>query len=1224
MKRNGGLAAGFLAVLTLVGVSNLPNRSPQSPAAPGKFAVPSARTAPASTSPKPYAPCTEIAKRLRRLTRDASKPAKDANKPVKDQDKTVKDPDKPVDQWALPGSCYESDRPPGLETVHTSDGVQFAIATLPNPVSTHLSLLFDRLVETIQQAAQDDNYSYDSSWFPWDTTTTTYPLLVDQKKAEDLQEIQQSQPGVMVFRRAVTSGLITPYQEGLVILVVGEQPTGGISDDQFKNALAWIDQMGGRADGELRIVGPTFSGSIPSLRRELYRDRKSYTKLSIYSGTVSSGDAAHGFDEWIKKLAAGSYFRTAMESDSVMVNRFCQYLNEQSYDVQSVALLSEDETAFGFETQSPCGQAMSLYYPRDIATLRSAYEQQSIFNPPKPEPNANAPTTTLRGDLSEPSTNDHDTVRSYGGQLTPLAQESILLDITNRLKERRIQFIILRSTSSLDQIFLSQFLRRTYPEGRVVIDGADLLFNRGAEGKSLRGVMLLSTYPLLTAEQDWTPSLLNKSNGSYRAFGEDTAEGTYIAARALFRRSVENSEVPIHDYGPPAWAVGPRDNTAEDQRPATWLTVIARRRFWPLAALNSNTLNRGALAGTLQPFLTGRDGIPISDGEASPLYLPTAMWMFLLACILWSVIHFYFCSNGSILGWPRARAYFAPVPKCQHPALLGFGSALLAMLAVAVAGGSGLFSWLVAPYPFRDPFTATILAILLLTSFTFAVLACRKNFALNPVRASDSPVPNARYWQSVTVVTAILALAAFVLVQIYMVHKLTQANRIPAYWRSVNFLSGVSGMLPEILLIAGAYLWFWFNLRGLAHFGEDRPRLPKVADLPRLEDGTPMMPMFSQEYAGTLVEQAALPLTQRYLWRLSMVFAITVIVSWVALERAQVRTLGELLFGQFIFWWVCLSIAVILTDGMETWRAWNELRQLLIYLDRLPLRRTLRALKGLAWGSIWKMSGNVLEERYRAISLQVESLRHLTNTLTAWDPDSPSAAEGLSELLAKIGECQKQYLPFVKWFVTLQRDEPVTDLTYLNNFQVQLTAVAGMVMKTVLVPAWRNETESLIFGRENPDEKSAEDKPAALDIPTKEIEPHVRAAEEFFVLPYLAFIQNILGRIRTIALGSLWLFLGTTLAISSYPFDPLSVLGAIFLAVFLLVGGVTVLVYSQMSRDATLSHITNTLPGQLGWDFWLRLVGFGVGPLIGLLTTLFPSITDFAFSWLEPSVQALK
>ena len=58
--------------------------------------------------------------------------------------------------------------------------------------------------------------------------------------------------------------------------------------------------------------------------------------------------------------------------------------------------------------------------------------------------------------------------------------------------------------------------------------------------------------------------------------------------------------------------------------------------------------------------------------------------------------------------------------------------------------------------------------------------------------------------------------------------------------------------------------------------------------------------------------------------------------------------------------------------------------------------------------------------------------------------------------------------------------------------------------------------------------------------------------------------------------------------------------------------------------DATLSYMTNTQPGELGSKFWLQLVTFGAGPLIGLLTTLFPSITDFVSSWLLPSTQALK
>ena len=930
------------------------------------------------------------------------------------------------------------------------------------------------------------------------------------------------------------------------------------------------------------------------------------------SGTVSGGTSYDWFDDWIRKRAGQSRFHTAMEIDRVLLGRFCAYLQQQHYPPERVAVLSEDQTAFGRVSEhSPCEHAINLYYPRDISTLRSAYQQQSIFGPSKPEDKSSTPSTALRGDLSEPSTNDHDTVRSYGGQLTPLAQESILLDIANRLSENRIEFVILRSTSSLDQIFLSQFLRRSYPEGRVVIDGADLLFSRGAEGKSLRGVMLLSTYPLITAEQDWTTWNLGGPK-SYRIFGEDTSEGEYIAARGLFQ---DEGNVPLRDYSPPAWAVDATDKAfEEDYRPATWLGVIGRRQFWPLAVLNSNTLKKPKLTGTLLPSCASPCDTPPKDeaGNARPLEPPTAMWMFLLACVAWSAIHWYFCSHGSIFGSPRARAYFAPVPRMQHAVLIALGSALLGMLTVTVASGSGLFGAIEGWHPFHRSRTAIILGLLLLACAILAGKACVKNYALLPVTSHAAPRGKVRYWRRAAGYSAVLCFVLFAVLYWYLLHNLTPANRVPFFWRNVNFTSGVSALLPQILLFAGAYLWFWFNLRGLAHFGDDRPLLPKMADLPKL------MPMFSDEQVRPAVENAALPLTN--LLRLLVVLVGVIVICWVALKGDSVRTLGEHAFGELIFAWVCLYIAVILNDGFQTWQAWSELRQPLNYLDRLPLRRTLRALKGLSWGSIWKLSGNVLEERYRVISLQMESLTHLKNTVTDWVPDDSAGDGERRELLKKITDSENSRNAFVSWFVNLPENPPVTDLKPLHDYQEHLTSIAGMAMKNVLIRAWGREKESLVFGGSGPDANE----PTELDISTEGLEPHVRAAEEFFVLPYLAFIQNILGRLRTIALGMVWLFVGATLAVSSYPFDPLNVLGGIFLVVFLLVGGFLVLVYSQMSRNATLSHITNTVPGQLGWDFWLRLVGFGVGPLIGLLTTLFPSITDFAFSWLEPSVQALK
>src|SRR6516225_12446952 len=107
---------------------------------------------------------------------------------------------------------------------------------------------------------------------------------------------------------------------------------------------------------------------------------------------------------------------------------------------------------------------------------------------------------------------------TYARQLTPLDQEADLFGIANVLDDKHVEFVIIRSSNTLDQLFLSEFLRRSYPNGRVVLDGSDLLFRRGMQGASLRGVMLLSPYPLLSWTQDAIPKI-HDHFGQYRHFG---------------------------------------------------------------------------------------------------------------------------------------------------------------------------------------------------------------------------------------------------------------------------------------------------------------------------------------------------------------------------------------------------------------------------------------------------------------------------------------------------------------------------------------------------------------------------------------------------------------------------------------------------------------------------------------------------------------------------------
>jgi hypothetical protein len=172
MNRNGGLVAGFLVLLTFFGISNLPRSSETPGAAESKKSTTQAGNTASVSALQPSPPCLQIGDRLRRF--------------VKATDTT------PVESWGLPASCYQKNRVPNTTTdVRALPDVRFAVATIPNPVSTHLPLSFDRIVETIQQAAQDDGYWYDASWFPWEETNREYPLFADQQAADKLQDIQQ-------------------------------------------------------------------------------------------------------------------------------------------------------------------------------------------------------------------------------------------------------------------------------------------------------------------------------------------------------------------------------------------------------------------------------------------------------------------------------------------------------------------------------------------------------------------------------------------------------------------------------------------------------------------------------------------------------------------------------------------------------------------------------------------------------------------------------------------------------------------------------------------------------------------------------------------------------------------------------------------------------------------------------------------------------------------------
>jgi hypothetical protein len=100
-----------------------------------------------------------------------------------------------------------------------------------------------------------------------------------------------------------------------------------------------------------------------------------------------------------------------------------------------------------------------------------------------------------------------------------------------------------------------------------------------------------------------------------------------------------------------------------------------------------------------------------------------------------------------------------------------------------------------------------------------------------------------------------------------------------------------------------------------------------------------------------------------------------------------------------------------------------------------------------------------------------------------------------------------------------------------------------------------------------------------------------------------------------------------TLALLSliiYPFEPHRELLWSLTALFIVIGFIMITVMVQMDRDPILSRITGTLPNHLEFTFYVKIITLGIGPLIALLATHYPSISRYIVSFLQPGLEALK
>ena len=278
------------------------------------------------------------------------------------------------------------------------------IAVLPDPVHTQLSLRFDESVDELENSIQDLGWIYDRAWLPWDSKD--HDEESDREKRmenKSSQEGYESSPGALLFRAALEPGAVQPLPP-LIVLVVGDTPTGGVDRTSFRNAVGiwqqltgWNNYFGGKSGedpsylsdaSELNILGPTYSGSVPSLKA-LLREITSHVgsretddgyfcptdhnfTVTVSSGTISDEDELYDLSstpnvryEWIGHPEKDCY-RLRVMVTSMAANLNNEWLGALDFLERHqtlfrkgaktpivVARLTEAESIFGVYTLRP-------------------------------------------------------------------------------------------------------------------------------------------------------------------------------------------------------------------------------------------------------------------------------------------------------------------------------------------------------------------------------------------------------------------------------------------------------------------------------------------------------------------------------------------------------------------------------------------------------------------------------------------------------------------------------------------------------------------------------------------------------------------------------------------------------------------------------------------------------------------------------------------------------
>jgi hypothetical protein len=1068
-------------------------------------------------------------------------------------------------------------------------------ATVPHPVETHLGSAFDHNIDALQDGLQEAGYLFHSSLIPWSAHTPRDAFAddVDEKLTEQLED---DSPGIMLFRKDNLAN--DPYANGIVVFLITEEPTAGIAYSQAKMALDILDQSKIQLSGPIRILGPTYSGSIDSLVPlvGLLLAKNPGADVLIRSGGVTAGVEAVAAARRIagKWPQAKIDFGSAHRDYSDGIRAAVLVLNRMAIDRAHTAILSEGESLFGglyehhceAETPGYCTWRdsklaeivgmWSLYFPRDISSLRAGYEQQGIFD-------TSPPTQPWKRflNLKSDEQGEGDSVRSFGGPGTIAAQESVLFGISDFLKAHGIRAVIVSATNEEDRYFLTQFLHAHNGGVRVVVVGSTRLFMRGSTSQ-FRGDLIVDEFPMLPRLRDWTAG---PSDLPARTFADDEAEGTYYAAVDMFKewqlRTKRYQWFP--EYSEPDWT----GNGARAQRPPMYVAALGGNSAWPVsedagAQLTQDGSDRFRAE---LPFTLFKHNLPAMSEDAphSGLIHLGRSWVDLFLGMIAVTAAYYICIWYANRVSRIACASFSPVSdwrfwffKVTVPAsIAGSIFRVLAWAAEmpAAASPDAVFWWHIAE-------ALTVLAPL-------AIAAAALTKAMGPVGLPWDA------WMSLTLLPAAVFAIALFPAGFFQSDPFASwdAGSVLNSYREMHWESELS-LLPTAVLLLFA-IGVWANQAGAG------------AALLRAVPPLPHFPGNSRISArqGKLIASIGRPLPsfRRAKWLWIAWAAVCVSIAIVHFNFPAIRQLTTLETYRTTRLVVGLSgfvVALMLFDLLQFLWLWDSLQTLLHALGREHFKRSFVPIEDFNWKSLWSFNGISFRDHRAIYSAQIDCVLDLAGK---------HGVAGLAPFAAALADKRIFYntvdLDSVKQ-AQFDRDNRLLFkiLARTGTVLTQCLAAEGFAQpEPKISPSAEALQRAIASSRSGEGRRFGDEAEELARTPERQ-----QTAERLLCLLYIGFIQTIVARLHSLLVSVAMMFSLDVLGIAIYPFVPFSPLMLIGIALLLAIGWAFFKIFSEMDRDPILSRVVNGDDRKLEGNFYAKFAESLALPLLTLGSTFLP------------------